>query len=185
MKAFASCMLVVAALLFLPAEGAAQEKGQTGVFMGYPSLGLIWHPTERIAIRPEVDFSFGSGDSDRSESSSAGVAFGATVLFYAAKRESAALYFAPRYAYTRSSSEIESTSLFGGDSRVEVTSHASHLSGSIGAQYWLSKRFSIFGEAGVQYTWGTSETESFAPLSSDNDSRVFGTRSSIAAIWYF
>jgi len=186
MKAVASCLLVAAALLILPAEGAAQEQGQTGVFMGYPSLGLIWHASERIAVRPEIGFSSGSGESDLSETSSTSVSVGASVLFYAAKRDSAALFFAPRYAYQHSSSKIESTSPFGGDSELKITSHSSVVSGSVGAQYWLSKRFSLFGEAGIQYAWGSSENDSaFSGLSSGTDSHVFGTRSSIAAIWYF
>jgi len=186
MRAYAPFILSFAGLLFVPGGAAAQEKGQTGVFMGYPSLGLIWHASERIAVRPEIGFSSSSSENDFSETSSTSVSVGASVLFYAAKRENAALYFAPRYAYQRSSSEIESASPLRGDGELKVTSHASQISGSVGAQYWLSKRFSLFGDAGVEYAWGSSENDSaFSGLSSGTDSHVFGTRSSIAAIWYF
>ena len=41
----------------------AQEKGKTGVTLGYPaSIGLLWHVTDRIAIRPEFSFAFTSND---------------------------------------------------------------------------------------------------------------------------
>jgi len=186
MRAHASCVLVLAAVLLSPAGAAAQEKGRAGVFMGYPSLGLIWHATERIAVRPEIGFAVSSSDSDLSESTSDNVSFGASVLFYTGRRERAALYFAPRYAYSRSSSKIESDSPFGADSELKLSSHASQVSGSIGAHYWPGRRFSVFGEAGIQYTWGSSETDSaFSGVSSGTDTHAFGTRSSIAVAWYF
>ena len=178
--------LVFAALLLSPVAAAAQEKGQVGVFMGYPSLGLVWQATERIGVRPEIGFSSGSGETELSESSSSSVSLGASILFYAAKRENAALYFAPRYAYSHSTSEFESTSPFGGDGALKIKSNSSQLSGSVGAQYWLGKRFSLFGEAGIQYTWGNTDNDSaFSGLTSGSDSHVFGTRSSVAVIWYF
>ena len=183
MKRRGSSFLMFAALMLLPPAATAQETGQVGIFMGYPSLGLIWQATERIAVRPEIGFTAGSGESDLSETTSNSVTFGASVLFYVAKRENAALYFAPRYAYSRSSSELESTSPFGGDTALELRSHSSQLSGSVGAQYWLGKRFSLFGEAGIQYMSGSSENDSaFSGLSSGTDSHVFGTRSSVAVI---
>ena len=49
---------MLVALLFVPSVAAAQAPGDVGVFMGYPNLGLIWQVTEKVAIRPEISFSY-------------------------------------------------------------------------------------------------------------------------------
>ena len=34
----------------------AQDNPRVGLTMGYPtSIGVLWHVTDRIAIRPEID----------------------------------------------------------------------------------------------------------------------------------
>ena len=49
-------MMVVAGALWLAAApAAAQEKGNVGITMGFPaSVGLLWHATEKIAVRPDA-----------------------------------------------------------------------------------------------------------------------------------
>jgi hypothetical protein len=185
--------IMAAAVACLPGAAAAQEKGKIGVFMGYPSLGLIWHATDRVAVRPEFPFSVASGETTTTENDSNGIGVGATVLFYVAKRDSAAMYIAPRFAYTHSSSETQSDVFLPAVTEVigtqpaftfESTAESWQLSGSFGAQYWFGSRFSVFGEAGLGYTSGTVEAgSSFS--SSKSDSHSFGTRSSVGAVFYF
>ena len=46
---------------------AAQEKGDIGLTISAPSaLGVIWHVSERLAIRPEMSFSFSETDAESS-----------------------------------------------------------------------------------------------------------------------
>src|SRR5262245_13190537 len=48
------CLLSV--VIVKPA--AAQEKGQVGLTMGAPAaVGIVWHVTDRVAVRPELVFS--------------------------------------------------------------------------------------------------------------------------------
>jgi hypothetical protein len=186
--------IMAAALACLPSGADAQEKGKIGAFMGYPSLGLLWHATEKVAVRPEISFSTGSGETTATKNDSSAIGAGATVLFYMAKRDSAAMYIAPRFAYTHSSTETQSDlilpgvviDLTGSQSALtfESNSNSWQFSGSFGAQYWFGSRFSVFGEAGLAYTNGSVEGGS-SLSTSKSDSHSFGTRSSVAAVFYF
>ena len=54
-------MLGVSLVLSVGANALAQDAGQVGVLLGFPSaVGVIWHVTDNIAVRPEVSFSTGS-----------------------------------------------------------------------------------------------------------------------------
>ena len=56
--------LVLAGLMTTPV--AAQEKGDMGLTISAPSaIGVIWHVSEKVAVRPEVSFSFSETDGDR------------------------------------------------------------------------------------------------------------------------
>src|SRR3972149_2170786 len=51
-------LLAALCLMVFPPVSRAQERGQVGLTMGFPtSAGLIWHATDRIAVRPEITFS--------------------------------------------------------------------------------------------------------------------------------
>ena len=60
------------AVLFLPivlllavADASAQDKGDTGITMGYPaSVGFVFHVSDRFAIRPELNLNVSSAESD-------------------------------------------------------------------------------------------------------------------------
>ena len=46
---------IIAILLFIATSAQAQQKGQTGLVMAYPtSVGFIWNVTDRVAIRPDI-----------------------------------------------------------------------------------------------------------------------------------
>ena len=52
-----SRLLIIAFLLFIGTSANAQEKGEKGLVIAYPtSVGFIWNVTDRIAIRPDVSF---------------------------------------------------------------------------------------------------------------------------------
>lgn len=65
-------LFTVAVLLCASLPAAAQESGQVGVAMGYPgSIGIIWHASERMAIRP--DFNVAQTSSESKSGFSAGL----------------------------------------------------------------------------------------------------------------
>ena len=56
--ALARAVTVALVLVATATQTSAQEKGTVGLTMGYPaSVGLLWHATERVAIRPAVTVS--------------------------------------------------------------------------------------------------------------------------------
>lgn len=59
---------LVLTILLSSGSAFAQEKGQIGLTMSYPTaVGLVWQVTDRLAVRPGISFSRGWSES-RSES---------------------------------------------------------------------------------------------------------------------
>ncbi len=177
-------LTAVALLLMLSATPAmAQQAGKTGVTMGYPgAVGFIWHASEKLAIRPQVDLSGGSNTStlasgQSSESDSWSLGIGASVLFYVLERDQLRAYVSPRYMYAHSSTTGKS-STGPGTSESTVTGHEG--SGSFGAQYSPVDRFSVFGEVGLSFSDRSGETNS-----SSNSGTAWGTRTAVGVIFYF
>ena len=100
------------ALLFVPSAASAQESGDVGVFMGYPSLGFVWHVSDKVAIRPEISFSSTSTEFESSLSTGTAhtwnVKVGASALFYLNDADRLRTYLAPQFTYTRSGGESDS-----------------------------------------------------------------------------
>lgn len=102
----------VAITLAAPAAAGAQDAPKAGVVIGFPTaLGIIWHASDRVAVRPEI--SVGGSSSDRtsssfnSHSSSWGVGFGLGVLFYTHTEEHLRTYIVPRFFYHHMSATNE------------------------------------------------------------------------------
>ena len=172
-------------LLFAVADASAQDKGDTGITMGYPvSVGFVFHVSDRFAIRPELDLSVSSGESDSiigSSSDGSRVGVGLSALFYLGSTDKLRPYVAPRYVFGHTSSTSE-TSL--GESESSLTSHA--FGGFFGAQYSLHDRFSVFGEIGVIHTFGSTKSEVGSGLATlRSESRVTSTRTGVGVIFYF
>jgi hypothetical protein len=173
--------LVLAGLMTTPA--AAQEKGAMGLTISAPSaVGVIWHVSERVAIRPEVSFSFSETDAESanlSDVSSHSVTLAGSALFYLGRWDSLRTYAAPRFSYSWAGS---STGDSGRD--LDASQNAWGLAGSIGAQYNLGTRFAVFVEAGLMYSSSRIET----PISIVNLERTtwaFGSRTAIGGTLYF
>lgn len=177
-------VLGVAALVMamLPSQAFAQEEGKVGVTMGFPSgLGLLWHVTEDIAIRPELTFSWASSESDFGDSDGFGIGTGVSALFYLNRSDNLATYISPRYSFSRATTERrfdEDVPVI--DPETETTSRSHAFSGSFGAQYFLGSRFSVFGEVGLTYLRSSSDSE----FGEDPTSSTFGTRSQVGVVLY-
>ena len=99
--------VLLGGLMATPAS--AQEAGDVGVTVSAPSaIGVIWHVTPRVAIRPDLSFSFNESDAEvGTDISSQSFSLGGSVLFYTGRWDNLQTYVTPRLSYSWSSSSIE------------------------------------------------------------------------------
>ena len=172
--------LAVLTACLAPALASAQEAGKVGVTMGFPaSVGVIWHASEKIAVRPDFSFTHSSTETGSGEGDTDSVGLGVSVLFYTKKWDNAAMYFAPRFQWAHGSSESQSDSGFENSSSGDSYTY----SGSVGAQGWVGSRFSVYGEVGLSYN--TSSSESSSIFSTEVKSQSFTIRSGVGVVLYF
>jgi len=203
-------LLAVSLVLSVGANALAQDAGQVGVLLGFPSaVGVIWHVTDNVAVRPEISFSTGSTENpvissglslpglsdDLGETSSTAVTAGVSGLFYFGQWDKLRAYVSPRYTYARLTAESGSGSTFNFDTRNSVQT----VTGSFGAHYQLHRRFAVFGESGFGYSRSstTSTSRLLLPVitgpnlpsavsqSSETNSHNWATRTSAGVIFYF
>jgi len=202
-------LLAVSVVLSVGANALAQDAGQIGITMGYPSaVGVIWHVTDNVAVRPEVSFSTSSSESpaissglslpgvsdDLGNTSSTTVTAGVSGLFYFGEWDRLRAYVSPRYTYSRLMSDLGST--FSTDTR----NSAYTVTGSFGAHYQFHRRFAVFGETGFGYlhtrtTLTSSILLSIIPVvpnvpapvtrSTETNSHSWATRTGAGVIFYF
>jgi opacity protein-like surface antigen len=161
----------------------AQDDRRVGLTMGYPAaVGVVWHVTDRVAIRPEIDFSRTTATTettstllpdDQDEVTSRLLRPGVSALFYVARREDLRTYVSTRYGYTST------------ESSPSTSKSSTHIvSASIGAQHRLGDRFAVFGELGIEYARGTFRS-SGTILSLSTRRTTIATRSGAGVVLYF
>jgi hypothetical protein len=197
-------LLIVA---FDTTVASAQNTRAVGVAMGYPTtIGVLWHVSDRFAIKPEIGLSWNSIESEPSGPFSLGEfstdtrqsSFGVAGLFYLGRWDALRTYVSPRIVYITSTSEsrlsvspppvlfepVIGTSLFLGDTETETSTSGLSVTGSFGGQYWLGERFSIFGEFGLAYS--QSETSGEVSIAERKlTSKTVGTRTAAGVVLYF
>lgn len=172
--------IAIVCLCLVPTCASAQEAGKTGVTMGFPaSVGVIWHASEKVAVRPEFSFAHSSTEAPGGETSSENYGLGVTVLFYTKKWDNAAAYIAPRFLWAHGHGESQADT---GDFGSESTADSYQYSGSFGGQGWFGSRFSVFGEVGIAYQTGRADSSS---SSVDLKNHSWSIRSGVGAILYF
>jgi hypothetical protein len=172
--------LILFGLRATPAR--AQDKGDVGLTISTPTaIGVIWHATPRLAIRPEVSFALAETDGEGSgpDVGSSSVNFGGSALFYAVRWDNLRTYLSPRFTYSWASTDFQS-----GSSTFDSTQTSWGLSGSLGAQYALGSRFAVFAEAGLLYTSQRSESPSLI-LTTERTTWTFGSRTAVGGTLYF
>ena len=171
--------VLVAGLSATPAS--AQEPGDVGVTVSAPSaIGFIWHVTPRVAVRPDLSFSFSESDAEvGGDLDSHSFSLGGSVLFYTGRWDNLQTYVSPRLSYSWSSTSLES-----GGTTFDSTADGWSLSGTFGAQYLLGTRFAVFGEAGLAYSSQSAEAPS-AFGENERTTWTFGTRTLVGATLYF
>jgi hypothetical protein len=141
-------------------EARAQETNRIGLLMGVPALvGFDWELSERVGLRP--DFSFTLASSTRALSA------GLSGVFYVRRWDALRVYVSPRFSHTLN------RNVAGGG----FTTTTSSASGSLGGQYALASRFSIFAEVGAAYTHSRQ--------SSNASTNAIANRSAVGAILFF
>src|SRR4051812_20928962 len=192
-------LIAALAIGALPGSASAQDEPRLGITMGYPaSLGLIWRISDGLALRPELSFSTSSNELIATTSLTTGgstaatsvntndnwqLGIGLSALFYLSKHDALRAYVTPRWSYTRASSESTNTP---STLVTSSTGNVNALSGSFGAEYALSRRFSVFGEVGLGYTHTTNDpTGTPGILTTSSTSHVFGARSGAGVALYF
>ena len=177
----ASALFSALSLSTVPAH--AQEQGQIGLVMSLPAdVGLLWHVSDNIAVRPEIDFSFGSTEGEvagvGAETSRRGFGLDTSVLFYLDAVESVRTYVSPRVAFSWSTFDDN-------DSAVDASGDAIEVSVSYGAQYAPVRRFSVFGELGLEYARSTSTVDVGIDGEVESRSSSWGPRAQVGVILYF
>ena len=165
-------------------SASAQDTRTLGVAMGYPaSVGILWHVSGSVAVRPELSFISSSTETETTspiggDSSSDGniVSVGLSALFYLARWDMTRAYVVPRYAYSRTTTSIDG--VFTGVT--DSTGNAHTFVVSFGAQHPLGDRFAVYGELGLAYERSTTEI-----TTSELRRSTFGTRSGVGVVVYF
>jgi hypothetical protein len=161
----------------------AQEHGRLGVTMGYPAaIGILWHVSDRVALRPE--FSFSQSDSSSESIVSATTDFwslgtGISALFFSPVSDNLRTYVAPRFSYVRTHGEGDVT-------KSTTTSYS--IAGMFGGQYSLGRRFAAFGEVGFGYSRQTGTATSTVvstEVRTTNRGNSVGTRTGVGVVLYF
>jgi hypothetical protein len=187
----------LAVVVATAAPAAAQEQGDVGVTLGYPAgVGVIWHIADRVAIRPDVSFTWTSTESTTSTqllpglppttiTSSADLfntAVGVSVLVYLSSEQPFRLYLVPRAAYIHTSLDLDGSA--GTSLALDEETDGYLLSGALGGQFKAHDRFSIFGELGLQYT-SQGSSQSIGIGTNESESRSLGLRSAVGVVLYF
>lgn len=176
------CLLVLFSLALVVVSARpsnAQDVGHVGLTMAFPAaVGVTWQATDRLAIRP--DFQFSQSASGSLTSSSISTAVGVSALFYVRKWDNLRTYLSPRFGY------LHSSVTFTGSAVSPPSQDQYSYAGSFGAEYQLHRRFAVFGEAGLTYSHTVSDNPSgFSGASLSTTGHIWGTRAGVGAIVYF
>ena len=175
----------------------AQQDRSVGLVIGYPtSAGVLWHISDRIALRPDVAINrqsiettstvSGLGPSITSTSTTTGwnTSVGMSALFYLGPRTDLRFYLTPRVAYQWASTETETAPPLPQLSSYESESDGFLAAGSFGAQYQVHERFGVFGEIGLSFSEQEGET-GFTLARQSLSTSSFGLRSGVGVVVYF
>ena len=177
-----ACVYGLVLLSISAAPARAQDKGDAGLAISVPtSIGVIWHASDRLAIRPDVTFGINETDGEGTlpDISSKSFTLGVSALLYTHRWDELRLYFSPRFIYSHATTSID-----GAVNISDSTLSSWGVAGSIGAQYALGSRFGLFTEAGLLYSSQRSETPSSIG-GADRTTWTFGPRTVVGGVLYF
>lgn len=170
---------------------AAQPSRTVGVTMGYPAgVGVLWHVTDAVALRPDVVLTRGTtetttsgfaGVSSTASQSDWTVSTGLSALITLRDIDRLRIYAAPRVAYLRAETSTDGAAGLGD---IESSTDGVVASAALGVQYGLGDRVAVYGESGLQYLRQSFES-GFGTSSSKATLTQVGVRSAIGLVIYF
>lgn len=189
--AFAAALLVCASGT-AAAQGASQGAGKVGLTMGFPAaVGIQWHLSDKVAIRPEISFSSTSSETSSNSFETDGdswtVGTNISALFYLSTDDKLRTYLSPRFSWSHASSTSALSSALVNPitgvtiSESKTTGEGYGFAGSFGAQYGLGDRFVVFGELGLNYAHGTTKSNTTSVKTTSNG---WGTRTAVGIVFY-
>ena len=163
----------------------AQEHGKTGVTIGYPGdVGILWHASDTIAIRPTFTFSHTSNDTAGGSSSDGwGAGIGVAALFYLKKYDNVRTYVSPQFSYTHTTVTSTPPATVTSVTQIESTNHATNGGGAFGAQYTPTAHFSVYGELGIGFAHSKS-TFSGNVTATSGTGTAWGTFAGVGIVFY-
>jgi len=189
---------VVVILMASVSSASAQQDYRVGLVMGYPaSVGVLWHVSDGIALRPDIAINRQSTEStstvstgftppQTSTSTTTGwsTSVGLSALFYLGPLADLRFYLTPRLAYQWTRSKTETSPELPQLVDIESESDGFLAAGSFGAQYAPHDRFRLFGEVGLSYSEQEGET-GFTVARQSLSTSSFGLRSGVGIVVYF
>lgn len=154
----------------------AQDEQKVGITLAYPAaIGVIWHAAPSVAVRPDFTFATTHTEGLSVTSDSWSIGTGISALFYVSSDDRVRTYVSPRFGYTRSSADSDSSAV------LESTSSSWQVAGSFGAEYTPTSKFGIFGEVGVAHNRATADT---GLSGAEVKNRSTGMRAGVGIIFY-
>jgi hypothetical protein len=158
------------------AAARAQDHGNVGITIGFPAaVGVLWHVSDAVAIRP--DFRISGTSSDPGDVDGWTFGTGVSALFYMRDADNVRTYFSPRIDYQRNTSNVTALGI-----QQTRTSHAWGTAGSFGAEYNPNRRFGVFGEIGFSYS--RLKVDAVSSFITEGTSHGWGTRAGVGVIYY-
>ncbi len=184
--------IIIASALMLAATTSsfgAVKGGKIGVDFAYnggisalalngTAVGVWWHLTDTIALRPGVGFTSGTTTSTNTttgvstETKVSQFNFHVSLPIYLAKLNLVDLYVAPEFSYASTSTTVGATSVSGSGLGVAA---------ALGLQVAINDQLHIFGELGGGYT----STEGTSGTTQTKVSGITTARTAVGAIFYF
>ena len=164
----------------------AQEHGKTGVTIGYPGdIGILWHASDSVAIRPTFTFNHTSSTSAAGSTTDGwGSGFEVSALLYLRKFDNVRTYVSPQFTYSHGSTTSKSNNATTSTITVDTGTNAMGGAGAFGAQYTASAHFAVYGELGVAFS---HQKTTFAPSIANGTTTTgigWGTFAGVGIVFY-
>jgi hypothetical protein len=182
------------------APAVAQDGARIGLVLGYPSAaGFVWRVSDPVALRPTISFKNEHTDGPGALAiDSNDLQADLSVLVCVHRADALDVYIAPRISYLRTATDLNSSISLGQlspffgtlpiQASTEIKTTGYGAAGLVGAQYTLSRRFSVFAESGIAYSH-TSHDEGLLVALGNSGTKVtnhsWSTTAAVGGIVWF
>jgi hypothetical protein len=162
------------ALISYPLNAQQRELSKGKVGLTFPTTGIIWHFSDRVALLTSAGYSYSWYDysSNPATASSGSLGAGAGLRIYAREWKGVHLFLSPKYTFSRLSGSSDPVFSTGSTLTSSVLGH--EIRGAWGLQYPISDRVSILGEYGIYFSRSVSSN---SPPATTGDRRSYNVGS--------